>query len=67
MADPPSAADAVEQLGDLIDRDLDEPFAQALNQANYRNGDPGPCWRDLADRLRRAAALADWLAINDHR
>ena len=62
---PASVATAVAQLDHLIDRDLDEPFARALNETNYRDGNPGPCWRELAARLRRAAALADWLAAND--
>jgi hypothetical protein len=63
---PASVSAAVEQLDHLIDRELDEPFARALQEASYRNPNPGPCWRELADRLRRAAALADWLAANDH-
>ena len=63
---PASVSAAVEQLDHLIDRELDEPFARALNEANYRNGNPGACWRELAVRLRRAADLADWLAANDH-
>ena len=63
---PASVSAAVEQLDYLIDRELNEPFARALNEANYRNGDPRPCWRELADQLRHAAALADWLAANDH-
>jgi hypothetical protein len=67
MADlPRSVSDAVEQLDHLIERELDAPFAQALREANFVNGDPRPCWRELAAQLHRAAALADWLATHDH-
>ena len=62
---PTSVSDALAQLDLLIERDLDEAFARAMNQAN-RHGNPGPCWRELADRLRRGADLADWLTANDH-
>jgi hypothetical protein len=62
---PASVTDAIEQLDYLIERELDAPFARALLETNLDGGDPGPCWRDLAEQLRRAAGLADWLAAND--
>lgn len=66
MTDPPaSVTAALQQLDQIIERDLDEPFVQAMRQANYHTGNPGPHWRELADRLRRGADLADWLAAND--
>lgn len=63
---PTSVTDAIEQLDYLIERELDAPFAQALLATNLDGCDPGPCWRELAEQLHRAAGLADWLAANDH-
>lgn len=60
MENPPVSADAaIEELDNILERETSAPFARALNARCY--GGSAPYWRELADRLRRAAELTEWL------
>lgn len=51
--------DAIAEIDEILEREVSRPFSRAQQAA-----DPAPHWRDLAVRLNRAGALAEWLADN---
>ena len=58
----PADSNALEEIDGLIERDLDEAMARALNHEGPLTGSSAPYWNELADRFRRGAELADALA-----
>jgi hypothetical protein len=63
--DAPASVDAaIEELAQMLDgpHEMGGAFAAALNRCGPVAGDPAPYWRQMAEHLRRGAALAQWLA-----
>ncbi len=54
--------DAIEEIDNLIERELDEAMGAALNREGPLNEPAEPYWSALAEHFRRGAELADSLA-----